>query len=64
MEISRLGIKSELQLLASSTAIETRDLSLVCDLHHSSWQCWILNPLIEARDRTRNLIVTSQVCYH
>ena len=23
---------------------------LVCDLHHSSWQRWILNPLSEARD--------------
>ena len=23
-----------------------------CDLHHSSQQCWILNPLSEARDGT------------
>ena len=22
-----------------------QDLSHVCDPHHSSWQCWILNPL-------------------
>ena len=22
----------------------------LCDLHHSSWQCWILNPLSQARD--------------
>ena len=28
------------------------DLSLVCDLHHSSWQCQILNPLSYARDQT------------
>ena len=26
------------------------DLSHVCDLHHSSWQRQILNPLSEARD--------------
>ena len=28
------------------------DPNLVCDLHHSSWQCWIFNPRSEARDRT------------
>ena len=27
--------------------------SCVCDLHHSSQQCWVLNPLSEARDQTR-----------
>ena len=27
-----------------------RDRSLVCNLHHSSQQCRILNPLSEARD--------------
>ena len=43
VEVPRLGIKSELQLPASAT----RDLSFVCDLHHSLWQCWILNPLTE-----------------
>ena len=58
MEVPRLGIKSELQLLAYTTAIATWDLSHVCDLSHicdlshSSDQHWILNPLIEARDRT------------
>ena len=30
-------------------------LSHVCNLHHSSWQCWILTPLSEARDQTHNL---------
>ena len=29
--------------------------------HHSSWQRWILNPLSEARDRTRNLVVISWI---
>ena len=36
MEAPRLGIKSELQLLAT-------DMGCVCNLHHSSWQCWIFN---------------------
>ena len=30
-------------------------------LHHSSWQCWILNPLGEDRDQTRILMVPSRV---
>ena len=34
---SRLGVESELQLLAYATAIAMWDLSCVCDLHHSSW---------------------------
>ena len=54
MEVSRLGVESELQLLAYITATATPDPSQVCNLHHSSWQCWILNLLSKARDRTRN----------
>ena len=50
MEVPRLGVESELQLLAYATAIAMSDLSHVCDLHHSSWQRWTLNPLNEARD--------------
>ena len=64
MEVLRLGVESELQLLAYATAIAMWNLSCVCDLHHSSWQCWILNPLSKARDRTHNLMVTSQICFH
>ena len=37
--------------------------SNVCNLHHSSRQCWILNPLSGARDRTRVLMVVSRVHY-
>ena len=58
MEIARLGVQSELQLLAYTTATVTRDLSHVCDLHHSSQ---ILNPLCEARDPTHNLMDTNQI---
>ena len=48
MEVPRLGVKSELQLLAYTAAM--RDPSHICDLHRSSQQSWILNPLREVRD--------------
>ena len=63
MQVPRLGAESELQMPAYDTATETQDLSHVCDLNHSSWKHWILNLLSEARDRTRNLMVTSQICF-
>ena len=52
MEVPRLGVKSELQLLARIMATATQGLNRVCDLHHSLCQCQILNPLSEARDQT------------
>ena len=52
MEVSRLGVESELQAGIYATARATTDPSHICDLHHSSQHCQILNPLIEARDRT------------
>ena len=61
MEVSRLGVQSELQLLASTTATAIQDPSCVCDLHNSSQQCPILNPLSEARDQTQVLMDTRQV---
>ena len=66
MEVPRLGIQLELQLLAYTTATATQDLSHVCHLHHSSWQRWILNPLnlSKARDQTRILTETSQICIY
>ena len=50
LEVPRLVVKSELQLLAYITATAMRNPNHVCNLHHSSWQCWLLNPLSEARD--------------
>ena len=50
MEVPGLGVELELQLLAYTTATATRDQSLICDLHHSSWQRRILNPLSETSD--------------
>ena len=49
----------ELQLPVYTTAAAMPDPSRVFDLHHSSRQNQILNPLGRARDRTRILIDTS-----
>ena len=61
MEDPRLGVETELQLPAYTTATAMPGLSLVCGLHHSSWQCRILNPLSQARDRTHILVDTSRI---
>ena len=50
MEVPKLRVKSELQLPATAEA--TQDPSCVCHLHYSSWKCWILSPLSEARSQT------------
>ena len=60
MEVPGLGGKFELQLLACITATAPWDLSPVCGLHHSLWQCWILNPLSNARNWTCILMDTNQ----
>ena len=59
--VPRLGVQLELQLPAYATA--TSDLSHVCNLHHSSLQRGILNPLSEARDQTCNLLIPSWICF-
>ena len=59
--VPRLGVKSEPQLPAYTTATAMQDLSHVCKLYHSSQQQGILNPLSEAMDRTYVLMDTSQV---
>ena len=62
MEVPILGVKLELQLLAYATATAMQELSCICNLHHSSRQPQILNPLSKARDQTSNLIDASQIC--
>jgi len=59
MEVVRLGVESELQLPAYTTATAMWDLSGICHLHHSSWQHWVLSQLGEARDGTHTLMDTS-----
>ena len=61
MEVSSLGIESELQLLVYTTATAMQDLSCIGDLYHSSQQCRILNPVSEARDPTCILMDASQI---
>ena len=59
MEVPKLGV------IAYATATAMPDLSCICDLHHSSWQRQVLNPLSEARDQTRILMDIGQIhfCY-
>ena len=64
MEVPRLGTEQELQLLAYTIATVMPELSHICDLHHSSQQCWILNPLSKSRDRTHVLVDASWAHYH
>ena len=64
MEVPRLEAELELRLPASTTATAMQDPSPICDLHHSSWQHQILNPLSEAREGPIILTGASGVCYH
>ena len=50
LEVPKLGVELELKQPAYAIATAMWDLSHLCDLCHSSQQCWILNPLSEARD--------------
>ena len=61
MKVPRLGVKSDLELPTYTTVTATQDLSHIFDLHHSTQQSQILNPLTEARDPTCNFVVTSQI---
>ena len=56
MVVSRLGVQSELQRPAYTTATATPDPSLICDLHH-------LSPLREARDGNCILMDTSWISF-
>ena len=63
-EVPRLGVEWELQLPAYTTATAMPDPSCNCDLHQSSRQRPILNPLSEARGQTWVLVDTSQLRFH
>ena len=64
VKVPRLEVESELQLLACTTATAMPVLGHACDLHCSSWQHWILNPLSRAKDGTHILMDASWVRYH
>ena len=56
MEVPRLGVESELESPAFTRATATLNPSHFFDLHHSSQEHWILNPVSKARDQTCNLL--------
>ena len=64
LEVPSLGVKLELQLPANTIATEAQDPSCICDLHYSSWQRQIPDPLRKARDWTHILMDTSQIHFH
>ena len=60
MEVPRLGVESELQLLAyASHARSDPHLQPTPQLTAVR----VLNPLSEARDQTHNLTVPSRICF-
>ena len=61
MEVPKLGVELDLQLPAYTTTTATPDPSHIFELYHSSWQCWIFDPLSKAREGTLILMDTSQV---
>ena len=63
VEVPRLGVESELQLLACTTATATQDPNHIGDLCRTLQQCQICNPMSEARDGAHVLTDTSQVHY-
>ena len=64
MEVPKLEVKSELQLLTYNIATAIWDLSHVFNLHYSSLQLQIFNPLSMARDQTCILLDTSGIHFH
>ena len=63
MEVSRLGVESELYLPVYTTATALWDLSHICDLHRGSQQCQIPDTRSEPSDQTLILMDTSQICF-
>ena len=64
MGVPRLGGELGLKTPAPTPAPATPDSSDVCDLHRSSQQHQILNPLREAGDGTHIFMDNSQTHFH
>ena len=64
LEVSQLGVKLELQLLAYATATAMQDPRYVCDLHHSLWKCQIPNPLSEGGIKPTFSWIVFWICFH
>ena len=60
MEVPRLGVQSELQLTAYTTATAMCDLSCIWD---SSEKCQVPDPMSEARDQTHIFMYTRWICF-
>ena len=60
MDVPRLRVESELQLLAYITATATQDLSHVCILYHSSQQREILKNPTSVHEDTDSIPVLAQ----
>ena len=58
---SQARVESELQLPTYTTTTAMQDPSRLCDLHHSSRQHPILNPLSKAKDQTCILMYANQI---
>ena len=57
------GVQARGQVRATAASLR-HSYSNTESVTHSSWQCWILNPHIEARDQTCNLMVPSWISFH
>ena len=63
MEVPRLGSNQSCSHQPLPQPQQWQDLSHICNLHHSSQQHQILNPLSEASDQNHILMDTSRVRY-
>ena len=63
MAVPRLRVESELAAGLHHSYSHTKS-EHVCDLHQSSWEGWILNPLSQARDRTCLFMDISRIRFH
>ena len=54
---------SQVSYWIRAVATAMPDLNQVCNVHQKSWQCQILNSLIDARDGNCVLLDASQICF-